>query len=387
MTCRQKDLLFWREKQQLDSVYDFFKRKRDWSKYKDLILDYYLGPYLQIVKRIGKPILVVDCFAGAGRFDDGQSGSPLIIAKHLQELHDLHFPVTGYFIEEVTELYNRLKENVRDLTIPIETRFGSFREHVAEVTRLSQTHTVFVYVDPFKPTDVIFNDLEPVYDQLKRGGSVELLMNFMSVGFLRGVQSFRNRVMADGGLLKEHALVLKWNEIAGGTYWQQIAYDARLSPDEQADGLAHGYAGTLKKWFNCVLPFPVREKYKHKWPKYHLIFGSRHHKAAELMNRAMVKARREFVNVGFIKGYLFPNQPQKEVLDPHTILRIVVETSREVGRINWADLRVQATVANPAAYTDSEFNSAIKRAICEGKLASDRDGRKIEEAAFVWPVD
>ena len=70
----------------MDSVYDFFKRKRDWSKYKDLILDYYLGPYLQIVKQIRKPILVVDCFAGPGRFDDGQSGSPLIIAKHLQKL-------------------------------------------------------------------------------------------------------------------------------------------------------------------------------------------------------------------------------------------------------------------------------------------------------------
>ena len=371
----------------MDSVYDFFKRKRDWSKYKDLILDYYLGPYLQIVKQIRKPILVVDCFAGPGRFDDGQSGSPLIIAKHLQKLHDLHFPVTGYFIEEVTYLYNRLEGNVRDLTIPIETRLGSFRDHVPEVARLSQTHTVFVYIDPFKPTDVIFNDLEPVYDQLKHRASVEVLMNFMSVGFLRGVHSFRDKVMPDGGLLEKHALVLKWNEIAGGVYWQQIAYNDHLSSDEQADRLAHAYSGMLKKWFNCVFPFPIREKYENKWPKYHLIFGSRHNKAAELMNRAMVKARREFVNDGFIKGHLFPNQPQKEVIDPDAILRIVIQTSREVGRINWANLRVQATVANPATYTDSEFNNAIKRAIREGKLGSDCAGTKIEQKAHVWPVD
>lgn len=42
----------------------FFDSKRDWSKYKDAILNYYLTPYLQKVKTIGKPICIVDMFAG-----------------------------------------------------------------------------------------------------------------------------------------------------------------------------------------------------------------------------------------------------------------------------------------------------------------------------------
>ena len=50
---------------------DFFDAKRDWSRYKDFILGYYLEPYIPKVNTLGKPILVVDCFAGRGEFGDG----------------------------------------------------------------------------------------------------------------------------------------------------------------------------------------------------------------------------------------------------------------------------------------------------------------------------
>lgn len=371
----------------MDNVYDFFKKKKDWSKYKDLILDYYLQPYLQKVKQIGKPILVVDCCAGPERFDDGQPGSPLIITERLRKLHERNFRVSGFFIEAEKGLYERLEHSLGDTAVPASLRFGNFQDFVGEIAQLARTHTLFVYVDPLKPTDVFFNDLKPVYDQLKFGGSVETLINFMSPNFLRGVLAFRDSVIADGTLQANHSLVVRWNAIAGGTYWQQIAYDPLLSSDEQADKLADGYAANLRKWFKWVLTYPIREKYEHIWPKYHLIFGSRYPGAAELMNRAMVKARREFIREGFIEGHLFPNQPEKEVFNCDVVLRIVVETSRRVGRTTWSDLRLKSTIANPPLYTDSEFNNAIKRGIKEGKFGSDCDGARIEQKAYVWPVE
>lgn len=371
----------------MDSVYDFFKEKKDWSKYKDLILDYYLQSYLQKVKQIGKPILVVDCFAGPGKFDDGQPGSPLIIGQHLCRLHNAGHQATGFFIEAKKSLYERLKQNVSDLKIPAQTHFGSFRDYVSEIAHLARTHTVFVYLDPFRPRDLLFNDLQTVYEQLKLGQSVETLVNFMSASFLRGVQAFRGEVTQGGSLQADHRLVLKWDEIAGGTYWQEIVYSLDLSADEQADRLADGYAGMLKKWFSWVLSFPIREKYGHKWPKYHLIFGSRYPDGVELMNRAMVKARREFIKEGFIEGYLFSIEPEKEIFNFDDVERAVLETSRTVGKTTWAALRVRATIDNPARYTDSEYNKAIKRAIRKGKLGSDCAGRRIEENASVWAVD
>ncbi len=370
----------------MDSVYDFFREKRDWSKYKDLILDYYLTPYLQKVKQIGKPILVVDCFAGPGRFDDGQPGSPLIIARHLSELQKAGHKVAGFFVEAKKPLYDRLEQNLSDLDISAKACFGSFRDYIGEISHLAGTHTVFVYLDPFRPKHLLFNDLQTVYDQLRSGQSVETLINFMSTSFLRAVRGFRRKVMRAGSIQKDHRLVLRWNEIAGGPYWQRIAFDPGLSADERADKLADGYASMLSRWFKWTLIYPIREKLEHSWPKYHLIFGSRYPDAVELMNGAMVKARRELIKKDCVDGYLFPIEPEKEMIILEEIQRAVIETIHNVGKTTWANLRVRVTIANPAKYKESEFNDAIKRSIREGKLGSDCPGTKIEPKASVWPL-
>ena len=78
---------------------DFFASKKPWSPYKDMVLAYYLKPYLAKVCTLRKPVVVVDCFAGAGRFADGSEGSPLIIAKALKPL--LHLSA----VERLVVLY------------------------------------------------------------------------------------------------------------------------------------------------------------------------------------------------------------------------------------------------------------------------------------------
>jgi three-Cys-motif partner protein len=303
-----------RKKSQLDNVLDFFREKRPWSKYKDLILDYYLDPYLQKVKNLKKPILIVDCFAGPGKFDDDQFGSPLIIAEKLQKLHKSRYQVTALFIEANKELYARLEKNTIDLIFPIKIRHGNLNEFTNEISNLARDHSVFVYLDPFKPSHLPFDQMRSVYEQLQAGQSIEVLINFMSWGFLRGVWGSASKMMSRGKLIQENPQVLHFNQIAGGTYWQTIAFNDSLSQTERTDRLANGYANQLHRWFRYVLTYPIREKYEITYPKYHLVFGSRHHHAVELMNRAMVKARREFIKAGFIEGFLFPTQPEKEVI-------------------------------------------------------------------------
>jgi len=370
----------------LDNVLDFFREKKPWSKYKDLILEYYLEPYLQKVKNLRKPILIVDCFAGPGEFDDNELGSPLIIMEKLCRLHESGYQVTGIFIEANKELYARLEGNTRDSTVPIKMRFGNFTKFVGEISDFAKGHSVFVYLDPIKPSHLLFDDMRSVYEQLQTGQSIEVLINFMSWGFLRGVWGSANHMMSHGKIKSEHPRVLHFNQIAGGTYWQHIAFDDSLSQTERTDKLAHGYANQLHRWFRYVLHYPIREKYETSYPKYHLVFGSRSHHAVDLMNRAMVKARREFIKAGFIEGFLFPNQPNKEVIRPDEIKKIVIETSREFGKTDWTQLRINATLAHPCLYTDSEFNRAIKQAIKDGKLGSSCPGTKIEGNAMVWPL-
>lgn len=57
---------------------DFFKVKKPWSEVKDQLLGCYFKPYLQKILHTNKPVVYVDCFAGKGKFEDGNPGSPLI---------------------------------------------------------------------------------------------------------------------------------------------------------------------------------------------------------------------------------------------------------------------------------------------------------------------
>ena len=84
---------------------DFFRKKREWSKYKDFILGYYLEPYVPKVNHLKKPILVIHCFAGRGEFWDGQPGSPLIISYIVRKWRDKGVPIRGIFIEAEPENY------------------------------------------------------------------------------------------------------------------------------------------------------------------------------------------------------------------------------------------------------------------------------------------
>lgn len=64
---------------------DFFKKKNEWSEIKDTLLRCYLPQYFQKLLVSGKPIFYIDCFAGKGKFDDGNDGSPLIAMQIINE--------------------------------------------------------------------------------------------------------------------------------------------------------------------------------------------------------------------------------------------------------------------------------------------------------------
>ena len=87
---------------------DFLKEKKGWSKYKDIILNYYLKPYVSKVLRLRKKVVIIDCCAGPGVFDDGEIGSPMIINNVLSEFHQKDADVAGYYIEQKAVLHKKV---------------------------------------------------------------------------------------------------------------------------------------------------------------------------------------------------------------------------------------------------------------------------------------
>ena len=92
----------------------FFERKKSWSLAKDKILSWYLVPYLSKVKSLKKHIVIVDGFAGTGKYEDGSEGSPLIICRTIENLKSKGVSATAVLIDHDKICYGELKKNIKE---------------------------------------------------------------------------------------------------------------------------------------------------------------------------------------------------------------------------------------------------------------------------------
>ena len=147
-------------------VSNFFEAKRPWSRYKDYLLRSYIEPYIPKVASLKRPILIVDCFAGRGRFDDGEPGSPLIIAEAIERWRSKGVDVTGECIEADSENFHALCDVLRPHKDYCTPREGVFDDHLPELARRAQRNTVFLYVDPYMVKGLVFQHMKRVYDRM-----------------------------------------------------------------------------------------------------------------------------------------------------------------------------------------------------------------------------
>ena len=94
----------------------FFEEKKSWSQRKDEILGCYLMAYLPKIMTVGKPVLIVDGFAGPGTFHDGSNGSPLIIRDCINQTNQKNLQsrqqVQLWCIEKTVSLHELLDKNL-----------------------------------------------------------------------------------------------------------------------------------------------------------------------------------------------------------------------------------------------------------------------------------
>lgn len=124
---------------------EFFDRKREWSRRKDAILGCYLCAYLPKIMTLRRPVLIVDGFAGPGKFNDGQPGSPLIIsgcidqtlAKNLRSPQ----PVSLVCIESNPKLFPTLEGNLRPFSFA-SAKPGVFSDYATNISDAAKAKSV-----------------------------------------------------------------------------------------------------------------------------------------------------------------------------------------------------------------------------------------------------
>jgi three-Cys-motif partner protein len=282
---------------------NFFKEKKSWSVVKDRVLDYYLKPYISKVLRTGKPIVICDCFAGKGKFDDGEYGSPLIIAEqiksHLLKQADIADKIQGIFIEK--KYHDELESNVSGYA-GITVCPGSYEDNLTNILTLDRSNNLFLYVDPYGIKSL---DLAG-FVQIKNRcfNSVEILMNFNSAGFLREgcrlltyKDSFADEDLTDYEIDDDVNTVEKMDAVAGGDYWQAILgayYNGQIDIYAAEEQFFSGYSKRVNQLFKYTVNIPIKLK-STNLPKYRLIFGSNHEDGLILMADNMNKKWNEIV--------------------------------------------------------------------------------------------
>lgn len=280
---------------------DFFAEKKPWSKVKDELLGCYFQLYVQKILYTYKPLVYVDCFAGKGKFDDGNPGSPIIalniIDDCLSKTTISQKPkIEKFFIDlnYASELQENLK-SYNDVTIIS----GRYEDKIDEILENKKDYNVFLYIDPYgiKALDCL------KFDKLanNRFKSIELLINMNSFGFLReacrvqGIQfktddNFADLIEYEPSIFEvtNNSLQVskeKLNNIAGGDYWIEIIEkykNHQLSGYEAEELFSEQYCKRLRRSYPYVLNMPIRLQ-QGQHTKYRMIHATKHKDGCLLM--------------------------------------------------------------------------------------------------------
>ncbi len=380
----------------------WFEEKRPWSVYKDLILGYYLKPYLAKVKRLRRPVALFDMFAGPGRFRSGEPGSPIIMAESLLPLAEAAYPVEAHFVEKNGRLATELRRNLGEFSFAHVHEADCF-DLVDRITEVAKCSTTFLYLDPLNVTGLYFDRLVEIYDALKSGVSVEVLLILMAPAFMREAASaLVNECRAAGqdyatqelfpsledidreeivGLAEDdssasiEAQVQKLDRIAGGNYWKAIAERRGLGFSQKCESLVCRYRERMAEWFQLTASYPIVDESSPHLPKYWMVFGSRYMPAVDLFNRAACKARREQGVAWKTEDSLFGAIEIDTSADRSRVDAVVNDYARRLSPVKWDALRWAISVDMTGLFTDSELDAGIKRALSQGRLRGASGGR------------
>ena len=268
---------------------DFFVEKKAWSVVKDELLGCYFKPYVAKILCTHRPLVYVDCFAGKGKFDDGNPGSPLIALDILSQCCK-NTRVEKTNIETIfidINYADNLKENLKSYP-GVKIISGSYEENINNILSGKDNCNVFLYIDPYG-----IKALQCSYfDKFANGhfNTIELLINMNSFGFIREAcralgasfdedDLFEDLVEYDSTKMDASEKSIKdLDDIAGGDYWRSIIEEynnGRISGKEAEIQFSEKYCKRLSESYTYVLNMPLRIK-KGQSPKYRLIHATNH---------------------------------------------------------------------------------------------------------------
>jgi three-Cys-motif partner protein len=202
---------------------------RPQSTYKHALIDQYLIRFATMTasRLTPKRAVLVDGFAGRGRFDDGRAASAEYLMLAAQKVKATT-QVDIFLVEQKLKDYKRLNEvadEYRGRGLTVETRRGDCGDYLGEVVEIARGASLFLFLDPCG-AGLAWEVLVPTLKARGAWPRTEALMNFSA-----------DLVRRAGGHLKAglHNLgaVEVMDRVCGGDWWHDVAMKAHLA---SADG-------------------------------------------------------------------------------------------------------------------------------------------------------
>ncbi|MCK4511066.1 three-Cys-motif partner protein TcmP [bacterium] len=346
----------------------FFKGKRPWSRIKDQILGQYMPAYLSKVRKLHKPIILIDAFAGPGKFEDGAAGSPLIICQAADQ--HVRGSYLAIFVNREKEHHDQLSHVLsrfidQQKVIPIH---GSADVLLAKVRDVLADHTLFLYLDPFGLKGCEFSLIEP-FLRRDRAYSTEIVVN-LSIPTMHRLAARKAVAAGRGGDPRIRSFHERLTRVLGGDYWKDILCDDSREPEAKAEDVMAVYRERIlgydqPKAFSGSCP--VREK-KGSGIKYYVTFYSRHRDAMLLMNDAMCIAYYKRMHEAATHGTLFANTDWRDGRDTRGLESAILDAVREMPRRSRLDLWVEIVQRFFMRYTASEYKAAVAKLVKDNRL-------------------
>ncbi|MDL1971459.1 MAG: three-Cys-motif partner protein TcmP [Candidatus Desulfofervidaceae bacterium] len=298
------------------------RARRNWKKIADYILNYFIPIYVASMNKRHQIPIIIDAFAGPGKYDEGSEGSPIIMVKAVKRAQErIKKPLNTIFIfMEQNKVYaDNLEENLKKLKVepPPHIVQGDSQENLLELLdllkRLINENSIpspspFLYLDPWGlkgiDTDLVFKFLELRQESV----APEILLRFPPQNVFR--------------FLKNPRLGEEW--------LKDILGDMDLNIDELSiTDIQERYEEILKKYIEALCN-QYYKKYNKKLyviaipiidasPLYYLVFLTEHPYGCAQMSEGMTKSLFKYYKEKYVHS-LFPKEVIKQALESSQVI-------------------------------------------------------------------
>jgi three-Cys-motif partner protein len=369
------------------------------SMFKHAIVKNYIPPFLAMTGSTseGRRVVVMDGFAGRGRYADRSPGSAELILQAIQKLRDSR-TVAAFFAETDSENFQALESVVGEYArkgLRAWALRGAAEDHLAGVVAVAQGLPLFLFLDPCGAM-LPFMQLARVLGANRRASRppTEVLLNF-SAEFTRRTAGQLVKGQNDTGGAN------RMDRTCGGPWWRQAALDAYQASHKEnfeptAEAVVSAYAQKLAKASNMYqVTVPVRRRLRLQ-PVYHLVFLTRSEYGIWVFADALGKARRDWLTAtGTLDDDSGP-QPALPGLTKSDDMKYLIDTERSRAQkiVEGNLLRIAQQNRRPFklvnhanavfgdAYgiaTDASVLAAVRALETSGRLVTIQQGNRIRD--------